>query len=140
MAQPEALARRLTAALLLASCCVAIGCVRRASDVTVTWKIEPTPPVAGASTLVRFMLRHEDGTPARGARLTLEGHMSHPGMTPITTAVTERGDGVYDARLHLSMAGDWVFVVAGELADGNRITRSVEVPSVRPAEAQPPTR
>jgi hypothetical protein len=132
MAQPEALTRRLTA-LLLASCCVAIGCARRTGDVTVTWNIDPTPPIAGAATLVRLTLRYKDGTPAPGATLKIEGHMSHPGMTPVTADAIERGDGVYDARLHLSMPGDWLFVVAGELADGSRITRSVDVPSVRSA-------
>jgi hypothetical protein len=132
---PAALASRLTA-LLLAWCCVAIGCGRRTSDVTVTWNIEPIPPVAGAATLVRVTVRYGDGTPARGAMLKLEGHMSHPGMTPVTAPVTERGDGAYDARLHLSMPGEWVFVVAGELADGSRVTRSVNVQSVRPASEQ----
>jgi hypothetical protein len=139
---PEALARltrRLTA-LLLVWGCVAAGCGKRNGDVSVSWKIDPMPPVAGAATTVRFTMRHEDGTPARGAALKLEGHMSHPGMTPVTADVTERGDGVYDARLRLSMAGDWVIVVSGELRDRSRITRSVEVRSVQPAGEQADTR
>jgi hypothetical protein len=98
-----------------------------------TWTIDPTPPIAKAATDVRFTLHRADGEPVRGAKLRLEAHMSHPGMAPITREVVERGNGAYDARLHLSMAGDWVFVVTGELPDGSRITRQLQVPAVRPA-------
>jgi YtkA-like len=127
---PEALARRVTALLLVCGC--ACACDRRASEITATWTIEPTPPVAGAATLVRLTLRHDDGTAVRGAKLKIEGHMSHPGMTPVVADVMERGNGAYEARLHLSMPGDWLFVVTGELVDGRRIMKDVAVPSVRP--------
>jgi hypothetical protein len=129
---PGALARRLTAGLL-ACCSLAIGCGRAAGDVTVTWKIEPAPPVAGSATVVRFTLQHGDGRPAVRARLHLEAHMPHPGMAPVTGDVIERSNGEYEARLRLSMAGDWMFVVTGELADGSRITREIQVSAVRPA-------
>lgn len=128
---PEALARRLTALLLVCGCAAACG--RQASDISATWIIEPTPPVAGAATLVRLTLRQVDGTAVRGAKLKIEGHMSHPGMTPVVADVVDGGNGSYQARLHLSMSGDWVFIVSGELADGRRLTKDVAVPSVRPA-------
>lgn len=129
---PEALARRLTAGLL-AFCCVAMACSGRAGDVAVTWKIEPTPPITGSATIVRLSLQDRHGKPVQGAKLQLEAHMSHPGMAPVTGDVIERSQGDYEARVHLSMAGDWVFVVTGELADGSRITRNTRVPAVRPA-------
>jgi hypothetical protein len=69
-----------------------------------------------------------------GARLRLEGHMSHPGMTPVTTSVAERGPGEYEAQLRFSMAGDWVLVLTGDLPDGRRLTRQLDVVGVRPAE------
>jgi hypothetical protein len=129
---PEALARGLTAGLL-ACCLAAIGCGGGARELQMTWQIEPTPPVAGAATAVRLTLHHGDGTAVVGARLRLEAHMSHPGMAPITCDVIDRANGAYEARLQLSMAGDWVFVVTGELADGTRITRQIQVPAARPA-------
>ena len=127
----EALARGLTV-LLLAGC--AIACGSRASEISATWTIDPTPPRAGSATMVRVILRHADGGPVRGAKLKIEGHMSHPGMTPIVGDVTERENGAYESRVRLSMPGDWIFVATGELADGRRITRQIPVPSVRPSE------
>jgi hypothetical protein len=72
--------------------------------------------------------------PIDGARLRLEGHMSHPGMTPVTTTVIERSPGEYEAQLRLSMAGDWVLVLTGDLPDGRRLTRQLDVVGVRPPE------
>jgi hypothetical protein len=54
-------------------------------------------------------------------------------MTPVIAAVSERGDGVYDARLRFSMAGDWTLVLTGTLPDGRRITKDLEITGVRPA-------
>ena len=127
---PEAVARRVTALLLAWSC--TLGCGSRASEVSASWTIDPTPPVAGSPTALRIVLRHDDGTAVRGAKLKVEGHMSHPGMTPVIGDLTERGSGSYEGGIRLSMPGDWIFVVAGELADGRRITRQIAVPSVRP--------
>ena len=121
----------MTALLLVCGC--AVTCGRRAGDITATWAIEPTPPAAGAVTLVRVLLRHPDGSAVRGADLTIEGHMSHPGMTPVVAGLVERGAGSYEGRMQLSMPGDWVFVVSGTLVDGRRLTKDVAVPSVRPA-------
>jgi hypothetical protein len=129
---PQAVARRLTAALL-AACCLAIGCGRRTADATATWMIEPTPAVANRAAIVRCTLRTGGGEPLRGARLRLEAHMSHPGMAPATADMNESAAGVYEARVQLSMPGQWVLVAAGELRDGSRITRQVEVTAVAPS-------
>ena len=50
----------------------------------------------------------------------LEGLMSHPGMAPVTAAVTERGNGEDQAPLQFTMAGDWILLVTGELPGGGR--------------------
>lgn len=137
MARP-AFSGGLRAGLLV--CCVALACSRGADDITATWQIEPMPPVAGAPTLVRIRLQHGDGVPAGGARLQFEGHMSHPGMTPLTASMIERSSGTYEANVTLSMAGDWSFVISGSLRDGRRITRDLPVRDVRAAHAPPPAR
>ena len=135
----EALARRLRVGLL-AFCCLAAACGSRAADITIVWTIDPMPPAAGATTIVRFTLTDSQGTRVGGARLRLDAHMTHPGMAPVTSDVVEMSGGTYQSRIRLSMAGDWVFVVSGELPDGHRITKEIPIPAVRPAEAPAPVR
>jgi len=130
---PEALARRLRAGLL-AFCVLAATCGSRPADVTVAWTIEPMPPAAAATTTVRVTLASSQGTPVTGAKLRLDAHMTHPGMAPVTSEVIELAGGAYQSRIRLSMPGDWVFVVTGELPDGHRLTKELQVPAVRSAE------
>jgi hypothetical protein len=54
-------------------------------------------------------------------------------MAPVVADVVERGDGVYDAPLQFTMAGDWILIVSGQLADGSQIKKQIEVAGVRPA-------
>ena len=136
---PEALARRLRAGVL-ASCCLAATCSNRAADITVGWTIDPMPPSAAATTSVRFTLADSQGARIAGAKLHLDAHMTHPGMTPVTSDVIEISNGAYQSTLRLSMAGDWVFVVSGELPDGRRITKDIQVPGVRQANTPAPPR
>ena len=136
----EALARRLRIGFL-AFCCLAAACgSSRAADITIAWTIDPMPPAAAAITIVRFTLTDSQGTRVGGARLRLDAHMTHPGMAPVTSDVVEMSVGTYQSRIRLSMAGDWVFVVSGDLPDGHRITREIQVPAVRPADAPAPVR
>ena len=127
---PEAFAGRVRIGAV-AACLVALACGHARQDVTVVWQIEPAAPVAETITVVRLTLQDADGRPVRDARLRLEAHMTHPGMAPIVADVVDRGNGAYDARVQLTMAGEWVFVVSGVLADGTRITKETRVP-VRP--------
>jgi hypothetical protein len=131
---PEAVGCRFRLGLLALAASIAtmgIGCRQPAPGIGVAWTFEPVPPVTGADTIARFTLEDERRQRLRGARLRLEAHMSHPGMTPVTSDVTERGDGVYEAHVRFSMAGDWTLVVTGDLADGTRITEQVEIAGVR---------
>ena len=131
---PEAPGQRLRAAFL-ACCLLAAACGSRAADVTVAWTIDPMPPAAATTTTVRVTLADAHGTPVSGARLRLDAHMTHPGMAPVTSNVIETAGGTYQSQVRLSMAGDWVFVLTGELRGGHRITKEIQVPAVRPAEA-----
>ena len=109
------------------------GCGETATPVHISWSLDPTPPVAGVETTARLTVQDDRQRPMRGARLRLEGHMSHPGMTPIVVPAIEREDGRYEAQMQFSMAGDWILVVTGDLRDGTRVTEQVEVRGVRPA-------
>jgi hypothetical protein len=139
---PRAQRRVLTAAVILscslAAACAAPGCdvhwdrQRESRDaVNVSWTLDPSPPFAGTSLAVRLTLRDREQKPITGARLQLEGLMSHPGMAPLTAAVTERGTGEYEAPLQFTMAGDWVLIITGELPDGSQIKKQIEINGVR---------
>ena len=129
---PDAI--RLAAAAIVAACLAA--CAGAGSKaITASWTLDPAPPAIGRDTVTRITLRDTaTDAPIGGARLQLEGHMSHPGMTPVIASVAERSPGEYEAQLRFSMAGDWVLVLTGELADGGRVTKQLEVVGVRPAE------
>jgi len=149
---PRAQRQRLTArarAVIVLVCSLAAGCggatscsfnfpirfgvdVHPGDAVSITWTLDPSPPVVGTPTVARMTIRDRD-QPVIGARLRLEGLMSHPGMAPVAADVVERGDGVYDAPLQFTMAGDWILLVTGQLADGRELKKRIEIAGVRPA-------
>ena len=132
---PRAHPRVLTAALILTvavHAAWAAGCRSDPSDrYTAEWTLDPSPPVAGGEVLARVTLRDDAQKPVVGAKLHLEGQMSHPGMTPVISDLTERGGGTYDARIRITMAGDWVLVLTGQTHGGVRITKQIDLPGVR---------
>ena len=132
---PEALAGRLRIGLIGGCCLLFACCGASATQVTVLWSIDPTPPVAGADTIVHMRLSRA-AAPVPGARLRLDAHMTHPGMRPIEADVAEEENGKYRSQLRLSMAGDWLFVVTGTLPDGRRIVGETRVSGVLPAPPQ----
>ena len=151
--EPRAQRQRLTAraarAVIVLVCSLAAGCTGRAcgygfdvhSDrgpdpdnaINIAWTLEPSPPIVGTPVVARITLRDRDQKPVIGARLRLEGLMSHPGMAPVVAEVVERGDGAYDAPLQFTMAGDWILLVTGQLADGSQLKKQIEIAGVRPA-------
>lgn len=95
------------------------------------YEVSPYPPKLGLARVI-LSLADQRHAPLTGAHLKLEGDMSHPGMAPAFGDVTETRPGRYEGSLMFSMAGDWVIVVRGTLADGERIEREVSIPGVRP--------
>jgi hypothetical protein len=69
--------------------------------------------------------------PVSGARVTLEGNMTHAGMTPVFAEAKEVEPGRYRATLEFTMAGDWVVLVHAALPDGRKIERQFDVKGVR---------
>ncbi len=127
----KGVARRGLIALLL---CGAVACGRTASgDLRVALALDPAVPRVGSDAAVRVTVSDGQGRPIRGAQLSIEAHMSHPGMAPVVAAAHETADGVYTARIPFSMAGEWTLVASGVLADGRRVAAQVERASVRPA-------
>ena len=100
-------------------------------DLKIAHEISPQSPRVGR---VAIALRVTDlsGKPVTGARITMEGNMSHAGMTPVFVEAKETGEGVYGATMDLSMAGDWIVVAHAELADGRKVERQFEINGVAP--------
>jgi hypothetical protein len=102
------------------------------SDVSVAPEIAPQPPRAGQVTLT-MRVTDASGRPLTGARIKLEGNMTHAGMVPAFADATEIDPGRYRANLELSMAGDWFVVVHLTLPDGSKVDRQFEIKGVAPA-------
>ena len=99
---------------------------RPPDDLRIEWRLTPAPATVGPST-IRLTLLDASGRPVPDARLRLEGQMTHPGMAPAIADVHERASGEYEAAMTFSMAGDWVLLLDGELADGRRVRREMRV-------------
>jgi hypothetical protein len=72
------------------------------------------------------------GRPVTGARITIEADMSHAGMTPVFAEAKEVQPGSYQSRLTFEMAGDWVILLHGTLANGKKLERQFDVRGVQP--------
>jgi hypothetical protein len=102
----------------------------QASSISVREEIEPQPPVVGPAT-VTVSLADAEGRPLTQARLTVEGDMSHPGMSPLFSESKEVMDGRYLANIDFAMAGDWVLLLHIKLPEGETVERQIDVKGVR---------
>jgi hypothetical protein len=101
------------------------------ADLNLEHQISPQPPRVGP---VAITLRITDGAgkPVTSARISIEGNMSHAGMTPVFAEASEMGDGRYRATMDLSMAGDWIVVARATLQNGRKIEHQFEINGVAP--------
>jgi hypothetical protein len=109
------------------------GCQRRPESqdgVSVEHEVSPRPPRVGPA---RIALRVSDaaGRPLSGARISLEGNMSHAGMRPVFGEARESEPGRYQSDLEFTMGGDWVILVRLTLPDGRKIERQFDVKGVQ---------
>ena len=127
------MSRRAARVLAAAVATVACGGPREAAPpVAVAWTLHPQPPVVGPATL-GLTLQDPANAPIDRAGVQLVGHMTHPGMAPVTATAVPRGAGRYEAGFSFTMRGDWVLVVSIQLPDGRRVDRRIDVPNVQPA-------
>jgi len=99
--------------------------------ITVACTISPQPPRVGNAT-VTVTLSDRAAKPLTGALVKLEADMAHPGMAPVLVRTGESAPGSYVGHLEFTMAGDWVILVQGALATGQKIDRQVDVKGVLP--------
>jgi hypothetical protein len=95
----------------------------------VVWTFAPKPPRVGTSQWT-VSLKGADGKPVQGARISLEGNMSHPGMQPVQARLQEAAPGQYKAPLKFTMEGDWFILMDATLKDGSTLHQQWSVPAV----------
>jgi hypothetical protein len=99
-------------------------------DIAFEHKIAPDPPRIGSAT-VTLKLADSAGKPINGARINLEGNMSHSGMRPVFSEAREMESGRYEAPLEFTMRGDWFILFHITLPDGRNLQRQVDVKGVQ---------
>lgn len=111
---------------------LAFACQKSAKppDIALRYEISPQPPRAGAIT-IDLKLTDKSGAPVGGARVDLEGNMSHAGMAPLSSEAKEIETGKYRGTLQLTMAGDWIVLVQITLPDGQKLQRQIEINGVK---------
>ncbi|BCM89341.1 hypothetical protein IAD21_01187 [Abditibacteriota bacterium] len=115
--------------LLLAGCGKA-GTVTTAPQLDFKWQTQPNPPQTGLVNCTLSLL-DEQKQPVTGAKIHLEGGMSHPGMQPSLTDMKEAAPGKYTAKLDFTMGGDWFVLVDATLSDGRLWHQQINVPGVK---------
>src|SRR5580658_9208046 len=105
------------------------GCSKSSSapnDSVFTWESDPKPPRVGPNTFT-IKLAGSDGKMLAGAHISLEGDMSHAGMSPAFGEAKEVTPGQYQGKLGLNMRGDWIVSFHIVLTDGRTFDRQVKI-------------
>jgi hypothetical protein len=99
-------------------------------DLVIESEALPQPLQAGP-VILNLKARDAASRPVTGARIELEGDMTHPGMAPVFGKATEGEQGRYSGRLDLPMGGDWVILMHVTLAGGQKVERQIDVKGLR---------
>lgn len=119
----------LLALILLAAgaCRGQAGQQAAAQDVQIALDLSPSQPVVGPATIT-VQLQNATGRPIEGAKVEVEGTMTHAGMQPVIAQAKEVGSGRYVVEdFEFTMAGDWALIVQAELPNGALAERTFEV-------------
>jgi YtkA-like protein len=103
---------------------------RAAHDVAFACDSDPKPPRIGLNTFT-VVLSGSNNEQLTGAHISLEGDMSHPGMSPVFGEASEIAPGQYRGTLDLNMLGDWTIVFHITLATGQSLDRQVQLQHIR---------
>lgn len=93
----------------------------------VVWKLElvtnPSPAVAGISTLFRSLLITSQGAPVDGGAAIIVLSLPARSGPPVQIRLDPRGNGVYEGRGTLPSAGDWTATVTMTVEGHTEIRR-----------------
>jgi hypothetical protein len=101
------------------------GCLKPSdalTDVSFACESDPTPSRIGLNTFT-VTLTARNGERLTAAQVTLEGVMSHPGMSPVFSEAKEIAPGRYQGTLELNMRGDWTILSHITLSGGRSFER-----------------
>ncbi len=121
---PWSLVVVLCCVALLAAGCGRIEAARPASnpDIVFSLAVQPNPPVVGPAELVVTLLDRA-GKPVEGARLEVEGNMTHAGMQPAFGQGAGGQGGRYAVPMNWTMSGDWVVTVKATMPGGQTASK-----------------
>jgi YtkA-like len=97
--------------------------------ITIEDEVTPQPARVGTATIT-LRLADPSGKAVTGARVALEGSMTHAGMGPVFGEAKEIDPGRYQTSLELSMGGDWIVLIHLTLSDGQKLERQFEIRGV----------
>ena len=118
---------------LLCLLCLFAACRSQPSaDIRITHEVVPEPPRVGQATIT-LRVTDSSGALVNGARIKLEGNMTHSGMAPVFADAAEFERGRYRANMELTMAGDWIVVVHVTLPDNRKLDQQFDIKGVAPA-------
>jgi hypothetical protein len=100
------------------------------NDIAFACKSDPQPPRTGRNTFT-VSLTGPAGEPVAGAHVSLEGDMSHPGMSPVFAEAREINPGRYQGTLDLNMLGDWTILFHITLSSGRTFDREVIIQNLQ---------
>ncbi len=83
---------------------------KKSGEMTLTLDTQPAKPKAGEITL-RLRVKDSKGNPVQDAKVSFNIVMAMPGMAPSKADGKLSGDGFYEAKTNLAMAGEWEVTV-----------------------------
>ena len=95
-------------------------------------QVTPSPARVGPATALIRLTDRTTGRPVPDAGVSVEGDMSHAGMTPVFATAKAIGDGRYQAPLTFTMAGDWVLLIKTIVPGRPAEESQIPLPGVRP--------
>lgn len=114
---------------------LAQACTQRSEpslNLTFAYEVSPLPARVGPTTIT-LKMTDASGKAVTGARVKLEGNMTHPGMAPVFADARETQPGRYQSIIELSMAGDWYVLAHVTLPDGRTLDQQLEIKGVTAA-------
>jgi hypothetical protein len=103
---------------------------RANNDIAFSCVSNPQPPRTGRN-IFTVSLTGPAAEPVAGAHMSLEGDMSHPGMSPVFGEAKETSPGRYQGTLDLSMLGDWTILFHITLTNGRTFDRDVKIANLQ---------
>jgi hypothetical protein len=110
-----------------------VGCAKATgipADIDFRYESDPSHPRVGPNNFT-VTLTNKTGERLAGAHVSLEGDMSHAGMSPVFGDARETERGRYQGTLDLDMPGDWTILFHIKLANGVAFDRQVDIRNIQ---------